>query len=328
MPRARKYKKTAVHIRRSGFVYKLYLQNLIHLWIVAAIMTAILLFMLLHNSGVNYLMNYLAYRGSPNETELAAFCSRDMLDLDYVMEDIEANGGEQALYRQRTSMFYKANVYQEGKRYRFGIEIDPAALVDTGIYYDDNYIAYTGITDRSQLSDVIPRENYCTEHLFFYDYAGMTFLLAMDYDIEQDLLEAKTMRVTFAPIGVYSLYMAYDLYNAGYTDELCNYLIDVRETPVDFEDEVFKDLVMYAPFALAVLIVTILLTIFPTWHPTYHQLAKYGRTVPKAVEKVEEDYEAYGIQSVDGKITYLNEWLVKKSFFKNGIERNFKKQPN
>ena len=314
-------------IKRSGFVYSLYKDNIIHLWLITIVLVAGFAAMVA-GSG-NYIMNYLFYRSTPDAESLSEFVTRDMLDYDAVMADIEDHGGEMALDRSVTTMFYKENVYQEGGRYRFGIEIDPDKLVDTGIYYDEYAKAYTGVSDRSELSDLIPREDYAVEHLYFYEYDGVNMLLVLDYDKQIDGTWADgTVRVTFAPIGVYSLYMVYDLYEAGYSGELCNYLIDVRDTPIDYEDEDFKDAVLFAPFALVFLVVSILLTIFPTWHPTYHQLAKYGRTVPKAVEKVEEDYEAYGIQSVDGKITYLNEWLVKKSFFKNGIERNFKKQPN
>jgi hypothetical protein len=311
-------------IKRSVFVYSMYKKNIIHLWLLAGILTAILVYMLV--GSFTYLLNYLFFRSTPDSEQLTAFVSRDILDYDAVMADIEANGGEQALLRQSTSMFYKANVYQEGIRYRFSIEIDRDKLTDTGVYYDDAYRAYTGITDRAQLKELIPKENYATEHLYFYEYDGMEFLLAMDYDLEDEL--GDSARVTFAPIGVYSLYMVYDLYNAGYSGELCNYLIDVRNTPVDFEDEDFKDLCMFGPFALAALIAAILLTVFPLWHPTYRQLSKYGRTIGKAVEKVDADYEEFGIEAEEKKTIYLNEWLVQKSFFKNGIEKNYKKQKN
>jgi hypothetical protein len=46
------------------------------------------------------------------------------------------------------------------------------------------------------------------------------------------------------------------------------------------------------------------------------------------VEKVDADYEEFGIEAEEKKTIYLNEWLVQKSFFKNGIEKNYKKQKN
>ena len=321
-------------IKRSGFVYSLYKKNLIALWVVAGILTAIMAYILI-TSG-NYLMNYLFYRAEPDTEALAEFIQRDATDdsgfvekgvinVEKVLADIEANGGEQALMRNATSMFYKQNVYQQGSRYRFCIELDRDKLEDTGIYYDDAYRAYTGILDRSELSEVIPHENYATEHLYFYEYAGIKLLLVMDYDLEFDFPEK--MRVTFAPMSVYSAYMVKDLAEAGY-DSFYNYFIDCRETPVDFEDEDFKDLCMIAPFSLGFLIAAILLTAVPTLHPTYHQLSKFGRTIPKAVEKVDADYEGFGFAGRNGKEMYLNEWLIRKSTFKTSIEKNYKKQKN
>ncbi len=309
-------------IKRSGFVYKLYVKNIIALWILALILSAGLMYIICHNTGYNYLANYLFYRSTPNAESLTEVASKDMLDMDYVMSDIEANGGNEALNRS-LSCFYKANLYQEDGRYRFAIQIDTDKLVDTGIYYDCNYNAFYAESRDAARAQINP-EDYITEHLYFYEYEGMNYALLLGDDVELQ----ETMRVTFAPMGVYALYIPYDLYNFGYTDSITNYFIDVSETPVDPEDEIFKDLCMYAPFALAALIAAILLTIVPTLHPTYRQLAKYGRTIQKAVEKVDADYDEFGIESEGNKTIYLNDWLVKKSTFKNGIEKNYKKQKN
>lgn len=313
-------------VQRSGYVYKLYKENIIHLWIITAVL--LLGVVAIGANSADYLMNYLVYRREPDPAALTAFVSRDMLDYDYVMADIEANGGSMILNRQATSMFYRDNVYQEGSRYRFGMEIDPQKLTDTGIYYDELANAYSGIWDRAQLKEAISRENYPDVHLYFYDYNGMELLLAVDYDkeLEEDFLGKQ--RVTFAPIGVYSVYMIYDLNKAGYSGTISNYLIDLRDTPVDFEDEDFKDFCLFFPIALGFLIASILLSIFPALHPTYRQLQKYGRTVQKAAEKVNANYEEFGVEAREKNIIYLNDWLIKKSFFKNGIEKNYKKQPN
>lgn len=311
-------------IKRSGFVYSLYKQNMLALWSVAAVLTIGLVAMII--SSGHYLMNYLFYRSAPDAAALTEFVSRDMLDIDTVEADIEAHGGEMALLRAKTSMFYQDNVYQEGGRYRFSIPVDRDRLVDTGIYYDETYRAYLNVPDRETLKTLIPRENYATEHLFFYEYDGVNFLVAMDYEVENELKE--NMRVTFAPIGVYSLYMIHDLYAAGYSGEVCNYLIDLRNTPVDFEDEDFKDICLLLPFALGFLIAAILLTAVPTLHPTYRQLQKFARTIQKAADMVDANYDEFGIEASDKKTLFLNDWLVKKSLFKNGIEKNYKKQKN
>ena len=315
-------------VKRSGFVYSLYRKNILHLWLLTVLLLAIVGFLLIHHQGASYLMNYLVYRSEPNVEALTAYTERDMLDRDTVLSDIQKNGGEDALLRQRPSCFFRPNLYQEGSRYRFSIPIDREKLTDTGIYYDNLANVYTGIPTDGGAAEVlkerIPKDNYVTDHLYFYEYGGVRYLLVMDYETDWK----EKMRVTFAPLGVYALYMVYDLYQTGETAPLCNYFIDCRGTPVDPEDEIFKDLCMISPFALAALVAAILLTVFPGLHPTYRQLSKYGRTVQKAAENVDADYEEYGIECEDKKTIYLNDWLVKKSCFKNGIEKNYKKQRN
>ena len=312
-------------VKRSGFVYSLYKKNIIHLWIVAAVLLG--MFVSMAWKSRDYLMNYLFYRREPDQTALTAFLEPNELDLEAVCADIAANGGEMALNRTRTSMFFLGNVYQEGSRYRFSLPMDPERLTDTGIYYDDTYTAYTGITSREEVKALVPRENYLTEHLYFYDYGGMQLLLVMDSDLDLELADMDSMRVTFAPLSIYSGYMAKDLYEAGYTS-VNNFLIDGRQTPVDFEDDDFKDLVMVLPFMLLTLIPSILFTVCPLLHPTYRQLNKFARTTQKAVDQVDKDYEEFGIVAEDKKVWFLNDWLVKRSLFKNGIEKNYKKQPN
>jgi len=290
-------------VKRTGFVYSLYKKNLINLWILAAVF--VVAFGAMVYKSHNYLMNYLFYRAEPDTAALTEFLEKDMLDPAALSAEIEEKGGEMVLDRTHTSMFFKDNVYQEGGRYRFSLSMDPALLTDTGIYYDDTGRAYNEVWDNSTLNDVIPRENYATDHLYFYDYHGLRVLLVMDEDLEEELEES--MRITLAPMGIYSLYMVKDLHEAGYDDPVPNYFIDLRKTPVDFEDDDFKDLVMVFPFMLGTLIPAILFTIFPLWHPTYRQLDKFARTIQKAVEQVDKDYEEFGIVSDEGKTWFLNE---------------------
>lgn len=313
-------------IKRSGFVYSIYKRNLIHLWIVAGILVAMTVAMIVNSH--NYLLNYLFYRQEPNQAQLTKFLEPNGMDLTEVHQNTLENGGEKALYRARTSMFFLGNVYQEGNRYRFSLPITAENLEDTGVYYDDKYKAYTGITSREQVKKLIPRENYLTEHLYFYEYGGMRLLVAMDSDLDLELSEMESMRVTLAPLSVYSVYMLEDLYRAGYRGEVNNFMIDCRETPVDFEDDDFKDLVIVLPFMLAALILSLIFTIRPAWHPTYRQLNKFARTTQKAVEQVDKDYEEFGITDQVGKTMFLNDWLVTRSIFKSSIEKNYKKQKN
>ena len=311
-------------IKRTGLVYSLYKKNLINLWILAAVFVVVFGAMVYKSH--NYLMNYLFYRAEPDTAALTEFLEKDMLNPAVLSAEIEEKGGEMVLDRTHTAMFFKDNVYQEGGHYRFSLSMDPSLLTDTGIYYDDTGRAYNGVWDKAELETRIPRENYTTDHLYFYDFHGTTVLLVMEKALENEI--EGTERVTLAPMGIYSLYMVKDLHEAGYDEPIPNYFIDLRETPVDFEDDDFKDLVMVLPFMLGTLIPAILFSIFPLWHPTYRQLDKFARTVQKAVNQVDKDYEEFGIVSHEGKTWYLNEWLVKRSAFKNGIEKNYRKQKN
>ncbi len=121
-------------VKRSGFVYSLYRKNILHLWILTALLLAAVGFLLIHRQGASYLMNYLFYRSEPNVKALTAYTERDMLDQDTVLSDIQKNGGEDTLLRQRPSCFFRPNLYQEGSRYRFSIPINREKLTDTGIY--------------------------------------------------------------------------------------------------------------------------------------------------------------------------------------------------
>lgn len=311
-----------MQVKRSGFVFSLYKKNMINLWIIAGILLLVFISMIWKSH--EYLLNYLFYRAEPDQAALTAFLEKDVLDIDAVCADIESNGGEMALIRSRTSMFFRDNVYQEGNRYRFSLPMDPEKLTDTGIWYDDTYHAYTGIEDRETVKALVPRENYLTEHLYFYDYNGLRVLLVMNTDKELELKERE--RITLAPLGIYSLYMVKDLAEAGYSGDVYNFFIDLRGTPVDFEDDDFKDLVMVFPFVLLTLIPAILFSVFPALHPTYRQLDKFARSIQKAAEQVDKNYEEYGIISEDKKTWYLEDWLVKRSWLKNGIEKNWKKQ--
>lgn len=315
-----------MQVKRSGFVYSIYRRNLINLWIVAGILVLMVVSMVVKSH--DYLLNYLFFRREPDQAQLTEFLEPNGLDLAEVHARTEENGGEMALSRTRTSMFFKDNVYQEGRRYRFSMPISADLLTDTGIYYDDTYHAYMGITDREAVKAQVPRENYLTEHLYFYEYGGMRLVVALDSDLDLDLAEMDSMRVTLAPMSIYSVYMLEDLYQAGHTGEVNNFLIDCRKTPVDFEDDDFKDLVMVLPFMLAFLIPSILFTVCPQLHPTYRQLDKFARSIPKAVEQVEKDYAEYGILDQDKKTMFLNDWLVTRSMFKSSIEKNYKKQKN
>ena len=313
-----------MQVKRSGFVFSLYKRNMRNLWILAGVLLAVLISMLYKSH--NYLANYLFYRAAPDRAGLTEFLDRDILDIGAVCVDIEQNGGEIALDRSPTLMFFQDHVYREGPRYRFSLPVEGGNLTDTGIWYDDAYRAYTGFFDREAVKAQVPRENYLTQHLYFYDWPEGSARLLLVMDSDKDLEHGDTERVTFAPLGIYSVYMVKDLAEAGYEGQVYNYFIDLRETPVDFEDDDFKDLVMVFPFVLLALIPAILFSVFPALHPTYRQLDKFARSIQKAADQVDANYEEFGIVSEDKKTWYLEDWLVKRSWLKNGIEKNWKKQ--
>jgi hypothetical protein len=120
--------------------------------------------------------------------------------------------------------------------------------------------------------------------------------------------------------------MVYDLAQNGNTETVNIDYIDLRDTPVDYEDEDFKDMCLYTPIALALTVLTLLFLIHPHWHPTYAQLAKYGRTIDQVVESVDEEYTRVGVTTnpYEKKTLYMETWLVRRSMFMNGIQKNHK----
>ena len=308
-------------VKRSGFVYSLYRKNMRNLWILAGALLAVFLIMIWHSR--TYLMNYLFYRAEPDMGALSAAAEENMMDLDEAWADIQENGGEAAIYRQRTSMFVKDAVYCQGDRYRFGISLDPEKLEDTRLWYDDTYHAHPA-DSREAVKAELSREHFLTEHLYFYDWNGLRLLLVMDTDKELEPKERE--RAVIAPLSVYGLYHVADLYEAGYRGELCNLFIDLRDTPVDFEDDDFKDLCLLFPFVLLTLIPSILLWVLPALHPTYRQLDKFARSIQKAADNVDANFTEYGILSEDKKTWYLEDWIIRRSLFKFGIEKDYRKQ--
>ena len=69
-------------VKRSGFVYSLYMMNMRNLWIIAG--GFLLIFVSMLYKSHNYLANYLFYRAQPDQASLTEFLQRDVLDIDTV----------------------------------------------------------------------------------------------------------------------------------------------------------------------------------------------------------------------------------------------------
>jgi hypothetical protein len=46
------------------------------------------------------------------------------------------------------------------------------------------------------------------------------------------------------------------------------------------------------------------------------------------VDQVDANFAEFGVISQDNKTMFLEDWLIKRSLFKTGIEKNYKKQKN
>lgn len=301
-------------MKRSGFVYSLYLKNIRNLAIVTILILALYIYEFVNCAF--YLRSYLFPTSSITWESVA-----DLGSIELGPVDGDRLAGDDAA----PSMFYLEWVYQEDGYYRFRFTLD--AVEETGIYYDDQNVAYYNCTDLQDFYDQLPRENYGVFRLLLVEAGGQTFVAALPYEAE--LTAGTTVEAVFAPMASTST-MVYDLGVNGNTGSVNTYYIDLRETPVDYEDEDFKDMCLYTPIALALLVLTVLFLLMPKWHPTYRQLSKYGKTIEAVVEQVDEEYARVGIQSSDdkGKTLYMDTWLVRRSMFMNGIQKNHKKAPS
>jgi hypothetical protein len=297
-------------MKRDGFVYSLYLKNIRNLAIVTVLVLAFYFWEL--SGCVLYLQNYLFPTTTIDWDGVAAMGS---LDLG------ETTGERPAGDDAAPSMFFLEWVYQEGDHYRFRFPIDQ--VTETGIYYDDLNVAYYNCADIDDFYSRLPNEDYGVFRLVLVEAGGQTFVAALPY--EDTLTAGETIDAVFAPMADTST-MVYDLARNGNTETVNIDYIDLRDTPVDYEDEDFKDMCLYTPIALALTVLTLLFLIRPHWHPTYAQLAKYGRTIDQVVESVDEEYTRVGVSTnpYEKKTLYLETWLVKRSMFMNAIQKNHK----
>ena len=297
-------------MKRDGLVYSLYLKNIRNLTLVTLVVLAFYFWNFA--TCFNYLRNYLFPTDEIDWDSVAAAGT-----LDPTTEGLERPAGDDAA----PDMFYMQWVYQEDNNYRFKITVD--AVEETGIYYDDLNAAYYNCTDLDDFNSRLPAEDWGVFRLVLVEAGGQTFVAALPFE---DSIEAgETVRAVFAPMAETST-MYYDLGACGYTDSVSSWYIDLRDTPVDYEDEDFKDMCFYTLVALGLLALTVIFLLKPKWHPTYRQLAKYGKSVEYVVELVDTEYAEKGFTTDprEKKTFFLETWMVRRSMFMNVIQKNYR----
>ncbi len=297
-------------MKRDGFVYSLYLKNVRNLAVVTVVVLAVYIWQL--TGCLFYLRNYLLPASGIDWDGIAALGTLELGSVEG-----ERPAGDDAA----PSMFFLEWVYQEGNNYRFQITLD--AVEESGVYYDEQNAAYYNCTDIDDFYSKLPREDYGVFRLVLVEAGGQRFVAALPYETE--LTAGQTVRAVFAPMAQTST-MVYDLGVNGNTQTVSLYYMDLRDTPVDFEDEDFKDMCIYTPITLILVILTVLFLARPKLHPTYRQLAKYGRTIEDVVARIDEEYRRVGVtcNPNEKKTLYLENWLVRRSMFMNSIQKNHK----
>ncbi len=315
-------------MKRAGKVYSLYLKNLRNLATVALVLTAIAVW--LCSGSTNYLRNYLFGRaevdwaqleGTGNEIDLSTYDTTGV-------RPASGNVSPDMFELKSPSGMYTRAYYQgedtEHCDYRFRVTLQDVR--ETGVWYDNLTNAYDNCADlnavqqrldESNMGVKIGEEAYVVDRLLLVTIEGRTFLAAAR--ATDEFAAGQTLSVVFSQMDACYLY---DAAKGGNTQAVQGLYVDLRGTPVDYEDEDFKDAVLIVPLAAIVLLLTILFAVFPHWHPIYRQLARYGKTISDAVDRVDAEYEAGEGVSRQGKTIYMPTFMITRSFFMYVIRRN------
>lgn len=319
--------KQADKMKRSGLVYSLYLKNIRNLAIVAAILLALSFW--LCSGSWNYLRNYLFGRAHLDMAQVETYGTVDLADYDVSGTRPPSGNVSPSMFELLAPSGMYTRAYYQGEtvktcNYRFRITLEDVR--ETGVYYDNLTGAYYGCYDLAAFEEALAADNvnsrmgeetYGTDRLLLVKVEGRTFLAAADYT--KEFTPGQKVNVVLSQMD--SCYL-YDAAKGGNTDTIQALYIDLRKTPVDYEDEDFKDAVLLVPLSLVVFLLVILFFIFPHWHPVYRQLAKYGRTIGAVVDKVDAEYEAGDEVSRDKKTIYMPTYMITRSFFMYVIRRN------
>ena len=314
-------------MKRSGLVYSLYRKNIRNLAIVALILLALALW--LCSGSWNYLRNYLFGLARLDMAQVDTYGTYDLAAYDVSGQRPPSDNVSPSMFELKAPSGMYTRAYYQGDNvntcsYRFRVTLEDVR--EAGVYYDNLTGAYYGCYDLAtfeaklaadNVDSKMGQETYGTDRLLLVTVEGRTFLAAASYTDE--FTAGQKVNVVLSQMD--SCYL-YDAAKGGNTDTIQALYIDLRGTPVDYEDEDFKDAVLLVPLALVVCLLVLLFLIFPRWHPVYRQLAKYGRTIGAVVNQVDAEYEAGEDVTRDKKTIYMPTFMITRSFFMYVIRRN------
>lgn len=331
----------------KGTTRKLYLKNMLALTGLFVLALAALTVHIVSHS--MWIRNYMSKGYDLDVAQAEAAMGRE----DVQPSELGAIDSKLMVVNMRLpSMVEQGDVYfQDGKDYRFALPID--SLTETGIYYDDTYTAYFGVTDTAQwlaeLEALPPIEYEASEGAMAEYYimpmsrlvrvtSGDAEVLALvSYDAQ--LAAGDTLRGIFTrwnqprEAGEYTLgslafteyYMtdyAHSLYLSGQSgDSVMGWLFEAQDVPVEFEDEDWGYMVFYAIITGIVLLIVLLFFVKPTFHPFFRQMQRYGN-YDEVTASIDQEF-AQGKKFMENRKMMLSDsWHIKKSTFMNIINRN------
>ena len=321
----KKSSKEKAKFQRSGLVYSLYLKNIRNLAIVAAILLGLSAWLL--SGSWNYLRNYCFPKANLN---MAQVQQTGFTDLTRQADTRPPSGNASPTMFELISesgMYTRAYWQGEDREhadYRFRVVLED--VQELGVYYDNTTRAWYDCADladcqarldKANEGAAIGTETYAVDRLLLVTIDGQKFLAAAK--CTEDFVPGQKVKTVLSQMDACYLY---DAAEGGCTETVSSLYADLRKTPVDYEDEDFKDAVMLVPISVVVGLLVILFLIFPLAHPIYRQLSRYGRTIPAAVRQVDEEYAAGEGISRQGKTVYMPTYMITRSFFMYVIRRN------
>lgn len=331
----------------KGMTRRLFLKNLISLALLLAL--AIAAFALHTSTHAMWIRNYMSkgYELDAAQVESAVGY------VDVQPSELNAIDSNMLVTNMGIpSMVEAPYVYfQDGDDYRFALTAD--SVEETGIYYDDTYNPYFGVTDvnawLAQLEALPPIEYEASEGAMAEYYimplsrlvrvtsGDVEVLVLMDYKAE--IAEGDTIRGILTEWNEYEQVENYKLgtlpfpeyYLADYahslylngegSDKVLGYIFETMDVPVEFEDENWGYMVFYGIITGLVLLLNLVFYVWPQFHPFFRQMARYG-TIDEVTASIDEEF-AEGKKFIENKKTLLSDtWYIKRSAFMNVINRN------
>ncbi|MBE6991644.1 MAG: hypothetical protein E7430_03580 [Ruminococcaceae bacterium] len=330
----------------KGMTRRLYLKNLISL---ALLLVLAIAAFTLHTTGHSmWIRNYMSEGYQLDEAQLESIVGY----VDVQPGELNAIDSNMLVANMGIpSMVEQGYVYfQDEKDYRFALPVD--SVEETGIYYDDTYTPYFGVTDvNAWLAEVeaLPPINYevsgSMAEYFIMPLSRLVrvtsgdaqMLVLMSYDAEiavgdvirgiftswNDFEQVEEYKLGTLPFPEYYLTdYAHSLYLKGESsDRVLGYIFETMDVPVEFEDENWGYMVFYGIITGFVLLLNAVFYIWPKFHPFFRQMARYG-TVDEVTASIDEEF-AEGKKFIENKKTLLSDtWYIKRSAFMNVINRN------